>query len=326
MTDWAGTGTAAAASSTNQLTFGDLIERVGLRLKGSTAPTGDDLAEVKDIINDGYLMFLSESDWTFLSPDASLVLFQSVDTDSGITVTCVGTTCTASAAVFYPAMVGRSIVITDTGTYTISAYTSTTVVTLASAATCTTKTFSITADGFNALPTDFGELISPPTHAPDEVVRTMQDRPYEWIRHAKAETSDTTGIPTSYVVVPRVYSASLGDRWDLFVDPTPDDDYTVYYRYRRHPALLVATSDIPLGNPGDGLAILHAAFKIAEERRGDVSGVFHRLYYGDHKIEGYLPISLRRDYARRTRNLGYNSDNETRVVKRNRSVGDLTAT
>ena len=56
------------------VTFSYLVQQVGLLLKNDRTPLGDDLMEVKEIVNDGYLRFLNEHDWSFLSPSTTLAV------------------------------------------------------------------------------------------------------------------------------------------------------------------------------------------------------------------------------------------------------------
>ena len=53
-------------------TFKYLYQQVALRIFGTDSPTGDDLTRVKEWVNDGYLRFLSDYDWSFMTPNTTL--------------------------------------------------------------------------------------------------------------------------------------------------------------------------------------------------------------------------------------------------------------
>ena len=59
------------------------------------------------------------------------------------TVTGVGTTVTATTAIFHPSIVGETITITATGAFVVATYTSSTVVVVVGDATCTAKAVSV---------------------------------------------------------------------------------------------------------------------------------------------------------------------------------------
>lgn len=60
------------AGSANLWTFDDYWSRMGLYMRNDSAPTGDAKTLYKQLVNDGYLMFLGEHDWSFLYPAATL--------------------------------------------------------------------------------------------------------------------------------------------------------------------------------------------------------------------------------------------------------------
>ena len=141
-------------------TFQNLYQEVGSYLKNDrTLADATDLAECKRIVNDGYLMFLSERDWSFLCPEDTITIRA---TGTATCTTIVTTTITVSAAFFYDSMVGHTIAFTLTGnTYTIASVTSTTVavMTASAAGETSTDTITFTADGRYTLPSYFGGLV-----------------------------------------------------------------------------------------------------------------------------------------------------------------------
>ena len=60
--------------ATLQLTFEDLYNRVAkfLGTYGSSGPSGANLTDAQDIVNDAYTQFITAHDWTFLKPSQQL--------------------------------------------------------------------------------------------------------------------------------------------------------------------------------------------------------------------------------------------------------------
>lgn len=74
------TGTTSSPSGI-AFTFKYMWQRLGIRIKNDSSPSGSDLTEVKDWVNDGYLRFLSDFNWSFMTPNTTL----SVTSDSSST-------------------------------------------------------------------------------------------------------------------------------------------------------------------------------------------------------------------------------------------------
>jgi len=164
------TGTAAAApasgESTLSLTFTTMVANIGQRLYGSRSPTGDDLAECKRIVNEGYAYFVGWHDWSFLHPTATITLWPTIQgtfavsgatdltvkdvTDGTMAVTNATTVKDAANKPFGAWMVGLTIVSTA-ASYVISRYVSTSEVIVSTDASADDgETFTITNTPFMA--------------------------------------------------------------------------------------------------------------------------------------------------------------------------------
>jgi hypothetical protein len=218
-------------------------------------------ADVSAIEAAGEARFAGAHDWVFLRPQLALTLWANA---SG-TVSASGTTVTATAAKFFPSMIGHSIVIATVGTFTITAYTSSTVVTVNATATCTNKAFTIAADGIYRLPDDYGGLESTQIEFarasgawPIINVVAVRLITQEW------QISDVRARPTR--AAPRVVAnVGTGQRWDLIVDPVPDADYGVTFRYNALPNAM-GTTDYAAGGMLFADAILKCCLAVAEEK------------------------------------------------------------
>jgi hypothetical protein len=327
------------------LTFSDLYKEVSNFLGLGLSPAGDNLELAKKYARDGYRLFLMGIDprsgrayqWSFLAPAASLDLWPGVGADAGATVTgvCASgvTTLTAALAAppaasppvgpFYPSMVGRTIQVTDVGSFTISDCVSAGVIQVQGDAACTANaiTFAVVADGTYGLPDGFAAIIDDPAlaPAPNSAVGfagagRIAPRSAAYLRqiYAGGSTAPVTGAPRYYAIVPRAFSPADGQRYDMLVWPTPGTHCQVAYRYRLEPGAMSADGDLPLGGPQHALTVLQAALAVAEQRHNDQRGIH------TEQFERLMAFSIDLDAANKPHNLG-DSGGGTEAVWRTRN-------
>lgn len=286
-----------------QKTFANIYQEVGGYLKNDrTLSNATDLAECKRITNDGYLMFLSERDWSFLSPQTSIIAFCET---TGTLTTISTVTITASVATFHPAMVGATVTFTLTShTFTIASVTSTTVavLTTSAAAETATDTITIATSGRYRLPSDFGQVIDGFSFDTSNSYSPIQPASPQFIRDQWSLIGGATGVPAYWAIQPVTYVTTTGQLWDLLLYPIPQSDFTLYYRYRVNAAELSADADYPIGGAKHALTIQQAALAVAEKTRGDVDGPQWQHYLK------MLASSIERDNDDRPNNLGYCGD------------------
>lgn len=274
---------ASAPSSTLALSVGDICDAVETFTGDTTA--GAALAYV----NSAYRRVLAgvhpadptcdPHEWSFLRPLTTLVLWPTLSVGTA-TVTGVYdgvTTITATAASFYASMIGRTLTITDVGDFTVTGYTSSTVITVAGDATCAGKTFSMTADAYG-LPSGFAGLESPMVFVSSDATRrrTLEEAGTEQLDILQRDNT-STGVPSLYGL--RLRSSDIPSRYDLTVWPEPDAVYTSRIRYRYQPSALADSSALYL--PGDAHfsdAVLNAAIVKAGMDKGHVVGSYETAY------------------------------------------------
>lgn len=282
----AGWGSDPDNWSANQLAQVNRSIKRGLRMAYSPPPT--------PFAPNGYT-------WNFLEPTASLTIFGAV---TGTTSGNSDTTVTATAAKFYPTMIGQSIVFDTSGTsYTITGYTSSTVITIGSDATAETNddTFTITPDYSYRLPDDFGNLIGPITHPASDTAyaRGIDEVNEAQIRRLR-ERSTVSGSPEKYAVRPVVSDGSSGQRWEVVFWPDVDQVYSLLYKYAILPDLLVdTTKEYPLGGALHGEFILSACRSALDLDLNDRRGAYHEEYLQN------FHASVVRDKAMAPKELGY---------------------
>ena len=239
------------AESTLSLAFEDLSRSTAFYLGyGEKATTGEGLtsaqsSNVQSAMKAGYRRFLLAHRWGFLSPRATMTLWDDV---SGTTGTIsASTTVTATTSIFHANMIGRTMTIATVGDRTITAYTSGTSVTVDSAVTASAKAITMTADGTYRLPDDFGSMFSTQImFAVGDDDERFIDLTSEHLVVAARQRDDGTGRPTIAGLRPLSLPSGSGQRFDLCVYPVPDDDYSVSFRYNVHPDALTA-SQYPYG-------------------------------------------------------------------------------
>lgn len=268
------------AESTLSLTFEDLgrstafylgWKRLATEAEGLTAAQA---ANIEAANRSGYRKFLAEHDWGFLTPRATFTLWK---TATG-TVSATGTTVTATTAKFFPSMIGHPIVIATIGTFTITAYTSSTIITVDASATCTSKTFTITADGVYRLPDDFGSIDSERIYfaANNQDARTISLASEPLIVESW-QLNTQVQRPAIAAVRPLSNSTGTGQRFDLVVASIPDADYVVSFPYNVHPNALT-TGLYPYGGMKHAETIRLACTSSAESMFNDPQQEQQRLY------------------------------------------------
>lgn len=261
------------AESTLSLTYEDLGRStafdLGWRRFATVAEglTAAQFANVEAANEVGYRNFLTAHDWSFKRPRATFTLWT---TATGTAEAALTTTVTATTATFFPSMIGHTIVFASATEYTITAYTSSTVVTVDTTAVAdSSTTFTITPTGAYRLPDDFGSLRS--THilfaagTNDSRIITVTS---ESLITSALQRDANLARPTMAGVRPLVLGSSGGQRFDLGIHPIPDQDYVVNFRYEVHPDALTAGL-YPYGGLKFAETIRQACLAAAEEMFND---------------------------------------------------------
>lgn len=250
------------AERSREIAFYLQYRRLASTAEGLTAAQA---ANVDVARESGEARFAIAHDWGCLRPRLSFTLWADVAGTVSATHVAGTSTVTATSALFYASMIGHSIVIATVGTFTITGYTSTTVISVSGNATCTAKAFTITADGIYRLPDDFGGMESTEIEfARDEGHFKFISVVNEELVVKKWQYNDTVNRPE--IAAPRVLASDgTGQRWDLVVAPIPDENYTVSFRYNSIPNALTSGQY----GPGGALladALLKCCLAAAEEK------------------------------------------------------------
>jgi hypothetical protein len=158
--------------------------------------------------------------------------------------------------------------------YTISAYTSATVVTLSAAPNpvISAKFFSIAATGEYRMPDDFGGLIGAmlfDAGAGDYV--PLKKRNQEQVR--RLLQGNTSGSrPRDCAIEPLASDGTTGQRFDALVYPIPDSNRTLYYRFMVLPDALTNTIAYALGGMANTQVLQASCLQQAELDRDGAPG------------------------------------------------------
>lgn len=295
--------------------YADLRRATGLLLSIGRDPaawSAEQIADVASFIQDGLNQMLTPPvpggyQWQFLRTRQTLDVWPTVDVDATVTVTGVhaagSTTITATAASFYRSMIGQSIVVTTVGTFTITGYTSSTVITVSGDATASAKTFSIASTGNYRLADSYAGIDSDLN-----IVATSTRRGHltltneRMVERRRNEDSESTGVPRLAAVRPVTLDMTIGQRWELCVYPIPDLYYEVEYRGQVNRDTLTASNIYAVGAPYS-LCLKESVLSCAERSLHNVEG--------PHFAAFMRQLSASIDYDRRAhgaRHMGQNLD------------------
>lgn len=242
----------------------------GLGRDPSNDWSANTVQDVQDCMDEGMKTFLradGKHKWSFMYMIGTLTVFADIATTSGDTVSGgayadPSTTLTISGGntTMYPGMVGRSIVITGVGTFTISGYTSGTVITVTGdASSASGATFSITTDGFFRLPDNVAGIDGPLEFDEDESYRHHN---IPLVSHGSLlnlrRQVDYTGYPQYAALVPAISSQTETAKWDLYTYPDVGGTYALKYKYRIRPDALTSTLTDPYGSGEHGDTLKYA--------------------------------------------------------------------
>ena len=219
--------------------------------------------------------------WSCLMDPGLLDLWGDIAVDATVTVTGGAyadgvTTITASEALFFETMVGKSIVITTVGTFTVSAYTSSTVIVVTGdASLAVADTFSIASDGTFRLPSDFESpassklVYTSDTSYPDIRLMNKQD-----VDRMRAQSD--TGYPQYAYIEWNTSDGSAAQTQQLITWPEPNGHYPVQLPFKAQPQGMSAANPYPRGGPEMADVLLSVILAVCEEsktgRRGDRYG------------------------------------------------------
>ena len=197
---------------------------------------------------------------------------------SGAAFTTPITVMTASAAAFFPSMIGESIVITGIGTFVIAEYTSSTVINVtgdASTASSAHFSISIANAGNYRLPDDFGGASGLWEFVPNDGWRPVRKVSENWIRKQRMFTSNVTGRPRFVATRAKSTDLESGQRWEAIFHPIPDGEFGLTYtKLVNHDALTDTKKFLAGGTPYAMVARQQCAAYF-EEVYNDESGGVH---------------------------------------------------
>jgi len=287
--------------------------------------TAAQVAVIDKVLQSGYRRFLFPAvlpndtvphKWSFLEPTDTIVAFAAASgTVSGLPVYATpSSTITATAAKFFPGMVGRSITFdTSSTSYVIVGYTSSTIITVTGNASgeLTGDTFTIDSTGDVAMPDNFGSMSSE-FYLSSSVssCKTIQRRGLSDILRRRAEDEDRTGAPEFYAIAPKAHTGAAGQRQQAMFWPTPDDDYTLTFQYQLLRNKIDATYVYPAGIESHSETILAAILAECDHQMRQDFG-------NEARFKEMLFTSVKMDEMNSSpESMGYNSNRGAGVVAR----------
>lgn len=166
-------------------------------------------------------------------------------------------------------------------------------------------TVTTVADQYNYdLPDDFRDIDRYLTYPIDEKNYVRIEYTSEsMLRHFQAN-AENSGDPRMFAIIPKAStpSASAGQRWELWLFPTPSEVWALRGRYAINPNMITTAAPFPYGAMEHYETILHSCLAVAEEREDDNEGISRKRFLEN------LAASISRDMEKEGMNLGYNND------------------
>jgi len=186
-----------------------------------------------------------------------------------------------------------------------------------------TPTGSITtADGtyYYALPDDFGYLIDDICFNVATLYEPMKKVGIEDIYRMRNYGTET-GVPQYYAVDEISNTGATGQRFRVYLYPTPSAVWVLNYRYHALPGKLSTTYPYPLGGMAHRETILESCLAIAESDMSDRIGLHNQLF------RERLVTSIKHDIEVSTKDYyGYNADRSDGISKGGRIEEDYGIT
>lgn len=267
--------------------------------------------------------------WSFLRPVTTIVAWATLSGTATNTVrenvTHVSgqTTLDSTLPTFFPTMVGSPITFPDgSGTFTITAYVSTTRVVVAGdvPSPTTPRQFTMTATGNYPLPDEFGGLDGELTiETPD-----LSERPClltsESVVRAHRAALRATGQPTEAAIVPVLMPTvatptNVGQRFQLQLAPIPNVNYTLRYRFQVLPDGINANNLHAYGGAMHSETILASCLEAAGRKFNQRPETYAAKW-----LER-LAASISQDQTHGPQRLGFSEDT---VYERRRNTGRFT--
>lgn len=318
------TVTASAAGDTKVITF---PEEWDDHTQAEFTLAQQYINDAKAIVNAGYKRFLIAHDWGFLTTRTTLTGWATAtgEAKGAPSYSNPLSTVTSDEAMFYPSMVGQTLLFDDSeDEYVITAYTNSKVIVVSGNASDEKDeaAMTVTTTGTQRLPDDFGgQMIDEKMYfAPDGLGNAIQEVPMSDILNMRAGSNTTAQYPWMY----GLETVQVGDytRWNVAFWPRWATDTTIHYRYRKQITLLTSDADgttYPLGGAEFSTAIREACLMMVEEDRGFPKGPAHESY------NVTLAQAILRDSKNKPRNRGYNRDNsDSRPVFSRHPIGIIT--
>lgn len=274
------------AESTLTLDYDSIAQAIGHFLGDGFTEWGNDQSKVIEIdsyIQSGLRNFytatpldgkLQTHEWSFMRPTTTLTTIAPYSTG---TVTIVAGVVTLASGTFPSFGTARGLLtLSATGVgYAVSSRDSSTQLTLTdtSATAAALSTYELSFPTYD-LPDDWGSFDGPLTYPPGtsdfyppiEIVGEGQIR-------SRQQGVSFTHRPLRAAVRPKTFVATTGQRFELILDPAPDDDYIITYRYNANPNRLSNSNKYHLGGMRYSECVLESCLAVAEARTRDNAGV-----------------------------------------------------
>lgn len=178
--------------------------------------------------------------WSFLRPTlAELELHASYSTGTVAVAADAGGSIVTLTDGTWPSWAASGEVYVDSAWYTVKSRSSDSVILLddVSVTVASGASYSLVHRAYD-LPDDFGGMAGMFTMRRDQTERTEIRQVHEGRIRQYDDSSGSTGPPIEFALVSVVPTSSQESKWQAVFSPTPDQTYTLWYRYEVAPPML----------------------------------------------------------------------------------------
>lgn len=131
-----------------------------------------------------------------------------------------------------------------------------------------------------ALPEDFGRILTDPEFSSSAGYDSLIKRSAEFILRQRNRV-DSSSYPWYYAITTSEFDPSVGTTWEIWLNDTPDQSYTLYFWYAVHTPKPTEDLDILVGGIEAQEALLESCLAVAEQQMEDGTSTIHTQLAAD---------------------------------------------
>jgi hypothetical protein len=130
------------------------------------------------------------------------------------------------------------------------------------------------------LPEDFGRILTDPEFSSNAGYDSLIKRSAEFILRQR-NISDSSSYPWYYAITASEFDSEIGTTWELWLNDTPDQSYTLHFWYKIHVPKPENATDLLIGGIDTQEALLESCLAVAEQQEEDGTSTIHTQLAAD---------------------------------------------